>query len=145
MRILYTKQSIKWLTKYKINSALLLYTLFKLCRQEGKLPLIKLRIHIMPKAIHSFFDYYTNTLYVAVQSKASVPRCIKLARMLRNLLHELRHFIQYRIIKKPFKLTYSYRDAQLINSTYWNDPDEIDARRYEKIKLRSCYKLLIKQ
>jgi len=145
MKILYTRQSINWLVKHKINSTLLLYKLFRLCNQAGKLPSLKLRIHIMPRAIHSFFDFYTNTLYVAVQSKASAPRYIKLARMLRNLLHELRHFIQYRIFKKPFKLTYTYRDAQLMNSAYWNDPDEIDARKYEKIKLRACYKQLVKR
>lgn len=64
--------------------------------------------------------------------------------MSRNMLHELRHFIQFRIYKKPFIFSYSYRDAQLINSKYLNDPDEIDARKYEKAKLKFCYSRLIK-
>lgn len=133
-----------WLQKHKINRQLLTNIIKQLCLKEGKLPPY-LKVRIMPRAIHSFFDLYTNTIHVAVQSKSFYPRCIKLSRMLRNLLHELRHFIQYRIHKKPFSFTYSYRDALLINSKYLNDPDEIDARNYERKKLKFCYKLLIKQ
>jgi len=114
----------------------------KLCKKEGRTRVKRLRVHIMPRAIDSNYDYYTNTLNVAVQSKSSDPRYLKIKRMLRNLLHELRHFIQFRIQNKPFALTYTYRDAALNNSRYWNDPDEIDARKYEKQKLNSTYKAI---
>lgn len=98
----------------------------------------------MPRAIHSFFDLYTNTMHVAVQSKKGTPRYIKIFRTSRNLLHELRHFIQYRIFNIPCIPSYTYRDALLINSSYLNDPDEIDARKYEKSKLKFCYRNLIR-
>lgn len=143
MNISFTRKSLIWLKKNNISRDILTNIIKVLCYKEGRLPPY-LKVHIMPKAIHSFFDLYTNTVYVAVQAKSISPRCLKLSRMLRNLLHELRHFIQYRIHKKPFAFTYSYRDAQLINSKYLNDPDEIDARKYEKKKLKFCYRLLIK-
>jgi hypothetical protein len=145
MKIVFSRKSLDWLKKNKINSDKLFLLILRLCSEAGKLPNKTLRLNIMPRAIHSYFDFYTNTLCVAVQSKALEKRYIKLSRVLRNMLHELRHFIQYRIIKKPFKLSYTYRDAELINSKYWNDPDEIDARKYEKKKLKFCYNLLIKQ
>jgi len=112
----------------------------RLCKREGRTRVRKMRIHIMPRALDSNYDYYTNTLNVAIQSKGSAPRYLKIKRMLRNLLHELRHFIQFRIHNRPFALTYTPRDAALNNSRYWNDPYEIDARKYEKQMLRSAYK-----
>ena len=89
--------------------------------------------------------FWTNTINVAVESSAKKPRHYKLKKMLRNLLHELRHFIQYRIYKKPFTFSYTYRDMQLVNDKYWNDPDEIDARKYESKYLNFIYKKIIKQ
>jgi len=143
MKIVLTQQSTKWIQKHKISIDNLFHVIKTLCRREGRLPR-QLRLHIMPRAIHSFFDLYTNTLHVAVQSSAQSPRYIKISRMSRNLLHELRHFIQYRIFMKPCTPTYTFRDAVLINSNYLNDPDEIDARKYEKSKLKFCYKRLIR-
>lgn len=145
MRIVYTQQSISWLVKHNINAPLLTCIIFRLCSKAGVLPNLKLRVNIMPRAIHSFFDFYTNTIHIAVESISTTPRYLKLKKMLRNLLHELKHFIQYRVQRKPFKLTYSYRDAQLVNSKYWNDPDEIAARKYEKSNLIFCYRRLIKR
>lgn len=145
MRIKYTRQALRWLFRNNINTERLDRSIFKLCSKEGRTKIKYLRIHIMPRAIDSNYDYYTNTLNVAVQSKSSDQRNKKLRRVLRNLLHELRHFIQFRIYEKPFKLTYSYRDMTLMNSRYWNDPDEVDARRYEKRKLNWLYKIIIKR
>jgi len=80
---------------------------------------------------------------IAVESSANKPRHYKLRKVLRNLLHELRHFIQYRIHKKPFTFSYTYRDLQLVSDRYWNDPDEIDARNYERKYLKFIYKRLV--
>jgi hypothetical protein len=142
MKINFSRQSLKWLDKNGISSKSMDTIIHKLCKREGRTRAKRLRIHIMPRAIDSNYDYYTNTLNVAVQSKSSDARYLKIKRMLRNLLHELRHFIQFRIQNKPFALTYTYRDATLNNSRYWNDPDEIDARKYERQKLNSTYRAI---
>jgi len=142
MKINFSRQSLRWLGKNRLSSKSMDTIIHKLCNKEGRTRVKRLRVHIMPRAIDSNYDYYTNTLNVAVQSKSSDPRYLKIKRMLRNLLHELRHFIQFRIQNKPFALTYTYRDAALNNSRYWNDPDEIDARKYERQKLNSTYKAI---
>ena len=142
MKIKYTRQSLRWLCRHKISIEKLTEAINRLCRKEGSTRIKQLRVHIMSRAIDSNFDYYTNTLNVAVQSKAKDFRSLKLRRMLRNLLHELCHFIQFRIYNKPFVLTYSYRDMTLMNSRYWNDPDEVAARKYEKRKLRWIYNFI---
>lgn len=142
MKINFSRQSLRWLGINTISAESIDTLIHKLCKKEGRTRVKRMRIHIMPRAIDSNYDYYTNTLNVAVQSKGSDPRYLKIKRMLRNLLHELRHFIQFRIHNKPFALTYTFRDAALNNSRYWNDPDEIDARKYERQKLGPAYKAI---
>lgn len=142
MRIRYTRQSKRWLSQYFVDINKLTDCIERLCNKEGGSRRC-ITIHIMPKAINSDYEFWLDRLNVAVESHASRPRHFKLRKMCRNLLHELRHFIQYRIKHKPFAFTYSYRDAALLNSRYWNDPDEIDARNYEKRKLNFLYKKLI--
>ena len=142
MKINFSRQSLRWLDRNGISSKSLDTIIHKLCKREGHTRVKRMRVHIMPRAIDSNYDYYTNTLNVAVQSKSSDPRYLKIKRMLRNLLHELRHFIQFRIHNKPFALTYTYRDVTLNSSRYWDDPDEIDARKYEKQMLGSTYKAI---
>jgi len=140
MRISFSRQSLRWLGMNRVSVKSIDTLVHKLCRKEGRTRVKRMRIHIMPRALDSNYDYYKNTLNVAIQSKSSDPRYLKIKRMLRNLLHELRHFIQFRIHNRPFALTYTPRDAALNNPRYWNDPDEIDARKYEKQMLRSAYK-----
>lgn len=144
MIIKYSRRSQRWLLRHKINQDRLTTAITTLCSREGKTRIKVLKIHIMPRANDSNYDYWLNILNVAVESRATDPRYVKLRRICRNLLHELRHFIQFRIKNRPFQLSYSYRDMTLMNSRYWNDPDEIDARKYEKKKLNYLYKKLIK-
>jgi len=143
MIVKYTRQSLRWFRKYNIAEQKLTAAIVALCKSEGKCNHLKMKIHIMSRAVDSNYYYLFNILNVAVESNKSDARYIKVKRMCRNLLHELRHFIQYRIHKKPFTFSYSMRDMALLNSKYWNDPDEIDARRYEKRKLSFLYKKII--
>lgn len=143
MIIKYTRQSLRWLKKYKIAEEKLTASIISLCKKEGRCGSLRIKINIMPRAIDSNYYYWFNTLNVAVESRKTDPRYLKIKRVCRNLLHELRHFIQFRIHRKPFVLSYSMRDMTLLNSKYWNDPDEVDARRYEKRKLTYLYKKII--
>lgn len=143
MIIKYTRQSLRWFKKYNVDEYKLTKSIISLCKAEGKCSGLKMKINIMPRAIDSSYFHMFNILDVAVQSKKSDPRYIKIKRTCRNLLHELRHFIQFRIHKKPFTFSYSMRDMALMNSRYWNDPDEIDARKYERRKLTYLYKKII--
>ncbi|NBO98966.1 MAG: hypothetical protein EBU90_02390 [Proteobacteria bacterium] len=142
MIIKFTRKSLRWLFKHKVSVEKLEAGINALCKKEGQVKRC-LRINIMPNAFDSNYCYWIDTLNVAVGSRGSAPRYIKLKRVCRNLLHELRHFIQYRIYKKPFTFSYSMRDMTLLNSKYWNDPDEIDARNYERTKLNYLYKKII--
>ena len=142
MIIKFTRKSLRWLDKQKVSLKKLEAGILTLCKKEGKANR-RIKINIMPHALDSNYYYWVDTLNVAVGSKGNAPRYIKLRRVCRNLLHELRHFIQYRIHKKPFTFSYSMRDMTLLNPKYWNDPDEIDARNYEKTKLNYLYKKII--
>lgn len=143
MIIRYSRAAQKWFNKHKVSLDILTAEILKLCKREGSIKAEALKVHIMPRAIDSNYDYWLNTLNVAVESKAIDPRYLKIKRVCRNLLHELRHFIQFRIHNKPFKLTYTMRDMTLLSSKYWNDPDEVDARKYERLMLRRIYKKII--
>lgn len=142
MRVRYTRQANKWFTRHRVNTSVLTACIKHLCKQAGGSNRT-IAVHIMPQAVNSDYQYYLDKLNVAVESARNRPRYFKLQRVCRNLLHELRHFIQYRIQRKPFAFTYSYRDMTLLNSKYWNDPDEIDARKYEKSKFNYLYRKLI--
>lgn len=142
MKICFTRKAKRWFFKHQVNTQTLSQAIIHLCRKEGHTK-HDMTIHISPGARDSYFEYYFNRLNVAVESPASKPRYYKLRKVCRNLLHELRHFIQYRIKKKPFALSYTYRDIQLINDRYWNDPDEVDARNYERKYLKFIYKKII--
>lgn len=142
MKIKYSRQASKWLVRNRVNINTLSKCIKNLCKQAGGSNRC-IHINIMPHAINSDYQYLFDHINVAVESRACKPRHYKLAKVCRNLLHELRHFIQYRINKKPFAFTYSYRDMTLVNSKYWNDPDEVDARKYEKSKFNYLYKKII--
>lgn len=142
MIVKFTRKSLRWLDKHRVSVDKLQAAIHLLCSKEGKNKRC-LRINIMPNALDSNYCYWVDTLNVAVGSRRAAPRYLKLKRVCRNLLHELRHFIQYRIHKKPFTFSYSMRDMALLNSKYWNDPDEVDARNYERTKLNYLYKKII--
>lgn len=60
------------------------------------------------------------------------------------LLHELRHFMQYRVFPLPLAVSYTDKDMRDGNSNYYNDPLERDARRYEKRYIKSLIKFVFK-
>lgn len=142
MTIKFTRKSHRWLYRHKISVERLTKALLHLCNREGRTSRT-IKINIIPNAVNSSYCYWIDVLDVAVGSRMKDPRYLKIRRVCRNLLHELRHFIQYRIHKKPFSFSYSMRDMTLLNSKYWNDPDEIDARKYERAKLNYLYKKII--
>jgi hypothetical protein len=146
MKIRYTRKTKLWFKKIDIDAHKLSNIIVQLCAREGKCKRkAHMTINIMSRALDSSFTYINNRLDVAVGAKANKPRHYKIKKMIRNLLHELRHFIQYRIKNKPFNLSYTMRDANLMSDRYWNDPEEIDARHYERKMLMTVYKKLIKR
>jgi len=144
MNIRYTVKAKKWFKRYRVDTDKLTEIIERLCKKEGKCKRkLSMLIHIMPRARDSDFMFYGNKLSVAVGSSASKPRHYKLKKVVTNLLHELRHFIQYRVQNKPFTFSYTKRDANLVSDRYWNDPDEIDARNYERKLFSYVYKKII--
>jgi hypothetical protein len=146
MNIKYTKKAKCWFKKIDIDIEKLSNIIVQLCAQEGRYRgKAHMIINIMPRALDSSFTYVGNRLDVAVGAGASKPRYHRIKKMTTNLLHELRHFIQYRIKNKPFNLSYTMKDVNLMSDRYWNDPEEIDARDYERKMLMTVYKKLIKR
>lgn len=94
----------------------------------------------MCNGVNSDFDICRNKIRVGVDMPKNASRQSKIKRMIRNLLHEFRHFIQYKIKNQDPIFTYSYRDMMLNNSRYWNAPEEKDARKYERRKLKFVLK-----
>lgn len=80
----------------------------------------------------SEFDYYGNKLVLGNYAGKGHSEKFKVKCMLIALLHELRHFMQMRIFFFPQCADYSTADMIKNNSKYYNDPSEIDARRFER-------------
>ena len=143
MRIIFSRNSHKWFKKFNICHKSLEKILKDLCSKEGVPSNKTLSINIR-KYGYSDFDISKNKINVGVDSLSS-NKNLKIRRMIRNLLHELRHYIQYKIQMRSTQFSYSLRDMIDVSDKYWNAPEEIDARRYEVKKLKFVLKRLKKR
>lgn len=114
-----------------------------LCYKEGYPSRKTLHIHIMENGINSEYNISRNKIRVGIDNLNKSSKTAKIKRMVRNLLHEFRHFIQYKVHNNKPIHTYSYRDMMLQNNRYWNAPEEKDARKYEVRYLNFVLKQLI--
>jgi len=143
VNIVFSRASNKWLRKYRIQRNSLVRALMLLCYKEGYPSNKTLHVHIMYNGINSEFDICRNKIRVGIDLPNTASAKSKIRRMIRNLLHEFRHFIQYKIKHQIPIFSYSYRDMLLQNDRYWNAPEERDARKYERQKLKFVLKQII--
>ncbi len=64
--------------------------------------------------------------------KLDINKCQDFEYCISTLLHELRHYMQYKFFKRSIFMEYdSYKD-------YYSAPEEVDARNYEILKKEIC-------
>lgn len=135
MNIVFSRPSHSWLKKHKVCFKSLCNVLKYLCYKEGYPSNKTLYIHIKKNGIHSDYDIVNNRISIGIDVYTKNKKQ-KVKRMVRNLLHELRHFIQYKIQRLQAQFTYSQKDMLSVNDKYWFAPEEVDARLYETKKLK---------
>jgi len=143
VNIIFSHPSHKWLKKYNICSRSLRDVLKYLCYKEGYPTNKTLFIHIKNRSSNSEYDICKNKINVGIDCY-SENKNLKVRRMIRNLLHELRHFIQYKIQRRRACFSYTIKDMMNISDRYWYAPEEIDARKYETKKLKFVLKQIQK-
>lgn len=143
MKIILSQKSILWTKKYNICPRALKQLLITLCKKEGVPTNKNLYIKIKPRSCNSEFDISRNVIVVGIDTQSANPHSI-IRRMIRNLLHELRHYIQYKIKKRKAEFSYSYLDLIRLSDRYWYAPEEIDARKYERRKLNFVFNRLMR-
>jgi len=134
MKIIFSRNSHKWFKRFNICYKSLKKVLKDLCNKEGTPSNKTLYINIR-KYGYSDFDISKNRINVGIDTLSN-NKNLKIRRMVRNLLHELRHYIQYKIQMRSSQFSYSLRDMIDVSDKYWNAPEEIDARKYEVRKLK---------
>lgn len=139
MNIVFSRTTHNWFKHYKVCFKSLRNIIKYLCYKEGYPSNKTLYIHIKKNGIHSEYDLIKNRIIVGIDI-TSKNKNQRIRRMVRNLLHELRHFIQYKIHRKLAILSYSQKDMMTVNDKYWFAPEEIDARKYEIKKLKFVLK-----
>jgi len=111
------------------------HKLESLCRTSGVRRYDKVYVHIKKRGADSEYVFNGNKIFIGNDaigcSKKKQVKAVLLA-----LLHELRHFMQYRAFPLPLTVSYSDRDMREGNSKYYNDPLEKDARKYEKKNIK---------
>lgn len=143
MKIRYSRHSQKWLKQHNVCREKLSAEIATLCRRFGRISHRKIYIHIKRSGFDSEFDCRGNKLTLGNFAIGKHSERYKVKCVLVALLHELRHFIQMRVFFFSQGANYSTSDIVKNNSRYYNDPAEVDARRFERkhIKklLRSVY------
>ena len=134
MNIVFSRPAHHWLRRYRVCHKALRNVLKDLCLEVGHPTRNTLYIHIKHNGTNSSYDIAKNQIAVGldVYTKNKKQR---VKRMVRNLLHELRHFIQYRIQGRTVLFSYSQQDVITKSRRYWLAPEEIDARKYELEKV----------
>ena len=143
MNIVFSKPAHHWLKRYRVCHKSLRNILKYLCYKEGYPTNKTLHIHIKHNGTNSDYDIGMNRITVGLDVYTKNKRQ-RVKRMIRNLLHELRHFIQYKIQKREVLFSYSQKDIMTMSDRYWYAPEEIDARKYELKKLKFVLKRIQK-
>lgn len=119
------------------------YKIELLCKRAGVKNYNKIYIHIKKRGIDSEYIFNGNKIIIG-NDAFGCSKKIQVKAVLLALLHELRHFMQYRTFPLPLAVSYSDKDMQEGNSTYYNDPLEKDARRYEKKHIKRLISFVFK-
>ena len=132
MKIRYSRYSKKWLARHNVSIERLSTEIARLCRRIGRISHRKIYIHIKRTGVDSEYDYCGNRLILGNFASRGHSERFRVKCLLIALLHELRHFMQMRIFFIPQCIDYSTSDMIKNNSKYYNDPSEVDARRFER-------------
>ena len=143
MNIHFSRASYKWFNRYGVCFRSLRKIILHLIYKEGIPTNNNLFIHIMHNGINSEYDLISNKIKVGIDISKNTTKKRIIERMVRNLLHEIRHFIQYKIQRKKPVFSYSYKDMMYRTSRYWNAPEEKDARKHERKKIKFVLRFLI--
>jgi len=132
VKIKYSRYSKKWLARNNISRERLSFEILQLCRKIGRTSHRKIYIHIKRFGFDSEFVYRGSKLIIGNFANKNRSQRYRVKCTLIALLHELRHFMQMRMFLIPRDVSYSTGDIRKNNSRYYNDPLEVDARRYER-------------
>lgn len=132
MRITYSRYSKKWLCRNNVCIEALTLEIKKLCTRIGRISHRNIYIYIKKFGIDSEFDCRGNRLILGNFASKGHSQRYRVKCLLIALLHELRHFMQIRMLFIPKNINYTVSDMLKNNSRYYNDPAEVDARRFEK-------------
>lgn len=119
------------------------YKIELLCKRGGVKRYRRIYIHIKKRGIDSEYVFNGNKIIIGNDAFGSTKK-LQVKAVLLALLHELRHFMQYRAFSLPLTVSYSERDMREGNSVYFNDPLEKDARRYEKKNIKRLMSFVFK-
>lgn len=135
MKIVYSRNTKRWFAKMGVQLYRLSYKIDVLCKRSGVKSYNKLYIHIKKRGIDSEYIFSGNKIIIGNDAPGCSKR-LQVKAVLLALLHELRHFMQYRAFSLPLTVSYSEKDMKEGNASYYNDPLEKDARKYEKKNIK---------
>lgn len=139
MIVHFTRRTKDWLYKHHINSEVLRKEIIRLCRGKDNNIHPRVVINVKKSGRNSDFNPCGNVINIGRYSDSTNQKLI-VKGFLRVLIHEVRHFIQYKIHKRITNIAYTDYDFRENNHRYFNDPLEIDARKFERKHLNQLLK-----
>jgi len=131
MIVHFTRRTKNWLYKHHIDTETLRKEIIRLCRSKDNNKHPRVVINVKKSGRNSDFDPCGNIISIGRYSDSKNKKLI-VKGFLRVLIHEVRHFIQYKIHKRDTNISYTDYDFRENNHRYFNDPLEIDARKFER-------------
>jgi hypothetical protein len=139
MIVHFTKRTNRWLYINHINPEILRREIIRLCRGKDNNNHPRVVINVKKSGRNSDYDPCGNIINIGRYSHSNNHKLI-VKGFLRVLIHEIRHFIQYKIHKRVTNIAYTDYDFQKNNHRYFNDPLEKDARKFERKHLERLFK-----
>lgn len=140
------KKSKAWLNKYNFDLQRLEHIVEVILLKEfpNKKRFLFFNIKVQPKSLDSGYYFGSDTLEIGV--KPWRKKYDKLSRrriFLRDFLHELRHWIQDRIMRvREDELDYTAEDVAYKTNRYYKNKWEIDARKFATKHFHKTFKSL---
>jgi hypothetical protein len=141
MIVHFTKRTNSWLYKNYINPETLRKEIIKLCKGRDNNNYPRVIINIKKSGKNSEYCPCGNIINIGKYSVSNNHKLI-VKGFLRVLIHEVRHFIQYKILKRKTNISYNNNDFLKNNNKYFNDPLEKDARKFERKHLDRLFKTI---
>jgi len=139
MIVHFTRRTNRWLYKNYINPETLRKEIIRLCKGKDNYNHPRVVINVKKSGRNSDYCPCGNIINIGKYSSSNNHKLI-VKGFLRVLIHEVRHFIQYKIHKRKADISYTDYDFRKNNSRYYNDPLEKDARKFERKHLDRLFK-----